>query len=478
MTELAEATAGAASAASFAARASDAERAGWLDAIATLLEAHDTELIGLANEESHLGVPRLTGELARTTGQLRHFAAVLRDGGYLEATIDHADPGSTPPRPDLRRMLRPLGPVAVFSASNFPFAFSVLGGDTASALAVGCPVIVKAHSGHPRLSLRVGELATEALLAAGAPAGLLSVIVGRQNGIDLVKHPLITAVGFTGSLAGGRILFDLANARPDPIPFYGELGSINPVVVTEAAASRRAGALAAALAASFTLGVGQFCTKPGVVFYPAGSPFATETATAVGERSAAQMLTERMADAFRSGSQALADHPGVDVLVESTVAADFASPGLYSSTAEVLLGDPHTLLEEVFGPATLLISYRDSDELDAALQSLGGTLTATIHAEDDDDVTALAERLSGLAGRVLFDGWPTGVAVTLAQQHGGPWPASTSVHTSVGGTAVRRFLRPVAWQDTPEKYLPPALVESNPLGIPRRIDGVTVLSHG
>jgi NADP-dependent aldehyde dehydrogenase len=245
-----------------AAAASNAQRAIWLEAVADALDAARNELVEIAHRESHLPVPRLTGEVARTTGQLRLFASVARDGAYLEAIIDRAKPEATPPQPDLRRILRPLGPVAVFSASNFPFAFSVAGGDTASALAVGCPVVVKGHSGHPELSVRTAQIMTGALAEAGAPRGLLGLVLGRDAGRALVQAPGIKAVGFTGSLSGGRTLFDLANSRPEPIPFYGELGSINPVIITPAAAEARTAELAAGLAASFTLGVGQFCTKP------------------------------------------------------------------------------------------------------------------------------------------------------------------------------------------------------------------------
>ncbi|WP_159605116.1 aldehyde dehydrogenase family protein, partial [Agromyces humi] len=254
------------------------DRAAWLTAVADALEAASDELIPLADEESHLGAPRLTGELARTTSQLRLFASAVLEGSYLEATIDHPDATTIPPRPDLRRMLRPLGPVAVFSASNFPFAFSVAGGDTASALAAGCPVIVKGHSAHPRLSRRTAEIVAAALAAAGAPEGVFGHVVGRDAGVKLVQHPEVRAVGFTGSLHGGRALFDLASSRPDPIPFYGELSAVNPVLITAAAIDARSEELASGLAASFTLGAGQFCTNPGVVFVPAGSGFASRVA--------------------------------------------------------------------------------------------------------------------------------------------------------------------------------------------------------
>ncbi|MFC8304468.1 aldehyde dehydrogenase (NADP(+)) [Specibacter sp. NPDC057265] len=476
--ELQDLTAAAHAAAAPAAAASDAERASWLLAIADALDANATELVGLAQTESRLGTTRLTGEVARTTGQLRLFARVITEGSYLEAVIDHAKPDATPPSPDLRRILHPVGPVAVFSASNFPFAFSVAGGDTASALAVGCPVIVKAHSGHLELSKRTAEVVAQALKDAGAPEGLFSLVAGREAGTALVQDPLIKAVGFTGSIPGGRALFDLAVSRPEPIPFYGELGSLNPVVITPAALAARGSGLAAGLAASFTLGAGQFCTKPGLVFIPAGTSFGANVAAECVGTAAAPMLTDRIAAAYPAGLAALAAQPGVTVLGGSTqqdAEADGAGAVLFSTTAASVIANPKELLEECFGPTTLLIEYRDGAELAAALALVPGSLTATVHAEDGEDIAALVHQLTGLAGRVLFGGWPTGVAVNWAQQHGGPYPATTSLFTSVGASAVRRFQRPVAFQDAPAAVLPQALLEDNPLGIPRRVDGVLTL---
>jgi len=295
---LSELTAAATQAAAISAAASDADRAGWLRAVADALDANVAELVEIADSETSLGSVRLTGEVARTSGQLRLFARVITEGSYLEAVIDHADASATPPKPDLRRILRPIGPVAVFCASNFPFAFSVAGGDTASALAVGSSVIVKAHSGHLKLSERTASVVTEALRSAGAPEGLFAVVNGREVGAALVQDPAIKAVGFTGSIPGGRALFDLAVSRPDPIPFYGELGSLNPVVITAAALTERSGQLAAGLAGSFTMGAGQFCTKPGLVFIPAGTGFAAELAEASKDKPTAPMLTTRISDAL------------------------------------------------------------------------------------------------------------------------------------------------------------------------------------
>ncbi|MCI2957640.1 aldehyde dehydrogenase (NADP(+)) [Agromyces atrinae] len=454
-----------------------AERAAWLTAVADILDANADELIAIADEESHLGTARLTGEVARTTAQLRLFASVVTEGSYLEATIDHPNPGATPPSPDLRRILRPLGPVAVFSASNFPFAFSVAGGDTASALAVGCPVVVKAHSAHPRLSRRTAELVTEALVSAGAPEGVFALVEGREAGVALVQRPEITAVGFTGSLHGGRALFDLAVSRPDPIPFYGELSAINPVLITAAALDARADELATGLAGSFTLGAGQFCTKPGVVFVPEGSDFADRVGTAVASAEAVPMLTDHIAAAFADGLGALAGDPDVRVVAGSpSQDAGTGRAVVLETDVAAVLARPDELLAECFGPTTLIVRYADVASALDAIRAIGGSLTATVHSELGDDISEIVAVLSGIAGRVLFAGWPTGVAVNWAQQHGGPWPSTTSsLHTSVGATAVRRFLRPVAYQSAPEAALPVELRDDNVLGIPRRIDGILTL---
>jgi NADP-dependent aldehyde dehydrogenase len=457
------------------AAASDTERAARLEAVAAALDAARDELVEIAQRESHLPAARLTGEVARTTGQLRLFAGVVRDGAYLEAVIDRANPQATPPQPDLRRILRPLGPVAVFSASNFPFAFSVAGGDTASALAVGCPVVVKGHSGHPDLSVRTAQIVAEALADAGAPEGIFGLVLGRDAGKALVQAPGIKAVGFTGSLAGGRALFDLASSRPEPIPFYGELGSINPVVITPAAATARTAELAAGLAASFTLGVGQFCTKPGLVLIPAGVGFESAIAAEASAHSGGPMLTARIAEAFPEGVSRLVEEGGASVILgepQQDASGGAARPVVLAVDAARVLEKPDILLEECFGPVTLLVRYTGFDERDAVLAAVAGSLTATLHAEPGEDVAELASRLAERAGRVLFGGWPTGVAVTWSQHHGGPWPATTSaLHTSVGATAVRRFQRPVTFQDAPQSVLPEALRDENPLGIIRRVDG-------
>jgi len=467
-----DALAAAAAAAAPVWRTADAAtRASWLRAAAAALDAHLDELVAIADDETRLGEPRLRGEVGRTTGQLRLFATVVEEGSYLELTVDDAD--ASAPRPELRRMLTGVGPVAVFSASNFPFAFSVAGGDTASALAAGNPVIVKAHSGHPRLSERTAAIVAEALVAAGAPVGSLALVEGREAGNALVQHPVIQAAGFTGSLGGGRALFDLASGRPDPIPFYGELGSVNPVVLTPAAVAARGEALAQGLVGSFTLGVGQFCTKPGVVFVPAGAGFEDLVAGFTASASGGPLLTERITEAFPSGVAHLESDPSVAVVAHGLeTERGSAQPVVLSTDAAAVAARPSVLLEECFGPVTLLVRYASEAELRAALEAVPGSLTATLHAESSDDVSDVLEVLTRKAGRVLFAGWPTGVAVTWSQHHGGPWPATTSLHTSVGATAIRRFLRPVVFQDAPAALLPEALRDESLERLPHRRNGV------
>ena len=439
------------------------KRAGLLRAAADAVEARATELIAAADAETALGVPRLTGELARVAYQFRFFADIVDDGAFLGVVIDPPDPSAVPPRPELRRWKVPIGAVAVFAASNFPFAFSVPGGDTASALAAGCPVVVKAHPDHPRTSELVAETLRAAAEKAGLPADVLNLIHGYQAGIDLVRHPLTAAVGFTGSIPGGRALFDLAAARPSPIPFYGELSSLNPVLITERAAETRADEIAAGLVASYTLGQGQFCTKPGLVLVPAGpagdalTRSATETASTAAPGT---LLDARMREHFLAGFAARAAALGVRTLAAAAAVPTDDAPqavraGLLEVDAADLGGD---LLEECFGPVTVLVRYRDAADAEAVLAGLGGNLTATLHAESSEpDAAAWLTRLSRFAGRVVFGGWPTGVAVAPAMTHGGPYPATTSPTTSVGGTAIDRWLRPVTFQTVPPDLLPPEL---------------------
>ena len=450
-------------------------RALWLRAVADRLDEYVDDLVLAAHHETAFGDARLRGEVARTSAQLRLFADVAEEGACLEAVLDHAAPDATPPRPDLRRVLRPLGPVAVFAAPNFPFAFSVAGGDMASALAVGCPVIVKAHPGHARTAQLTAALVASALSAAGAPEGMFGLIEGLEAGLALVEHPAVTAVAFTGSIAEGRALIDRVTARPTPIPFFGQLGSINPVVITPGADARRGGTLAEGLAESFQLGTGQFWTKPGVVFVPRDSVVGDSLPGLVGAVPH-RMLTESIAAGFAPGVEHHRSVPGVTVVAgRGEAPTGAAAPVVLRTAIERLAGNSSPLFQEVFGPVTVLVEYDDLAQVVDVLGSLEGSLTATLHAEDGEHRPDLLAALERIAGRVLFDGWPTGVAVTWSQHHGGPWPASTSQHTSVGATAVRRFLRPIAYQDAPEGVLPPALREENPLRIPRRVDGILQL---
>lgn len=443
-----------------------AERANVLEAVADALAARVDELWRVADEETALGEVRLRGEVARTAGQFRLFAQVIRDGGYLDAIIDHADASLTPPRPDVRRMKRPLpGVVAVFAASNFPFAFSVAGGDTASALAAGCPVVVKAHPGHPNTSELVARIVREAL---PSPA-LLGLVQGMQAGIELVQHPAVVAAGFTGSVAGGKAIQALIDQRETPIPFFGELGSVNPVVVLPSA---RTGEVAAGFAGSLTLGVGQFCTNPGLLFVPDDDSLRKELAAAVETTTGGPMLAERIRDGYLGGL----DRIGAELPV---LAEGKPGDGAWAVTPKVFVTDIDAfeerlpgIAEECFGPASIVVTYRDISGLLAVLDELEGSLTATIHATEPAEAQPVAEVLARKAGRLIWNGWPTGVAVAWSMHHGGPWPASTApAHTSVGATAIDRWLAPTAYQDWPAELLPPELQDANPLGVPQRVDG-------
>lgn len=464
-----DAVARAVAAAAEVAGSTDQERADWLEAVAAALDEAVDDLVVIADAETALGTTRLRGEVGRTTGQLRLFADVVREGSWHEAVIDHADGGT----PDVRRVLVPLGPVAVFAASNFPFAFSLWGGDTASALAAGCPVVAKAHPGHPRLSARVDDLTRAALDAAGAPDGTFGAVYGMEAGRQLVQHPGIRAVGFTGSLAGGRALFDLAVGRADPIPFYGELGSVNPVVITPGALAARRDEVVAGLVESFTLGAGQFCTNPGLVFVPSGADLGRDVAAALAT-DPVPMLHDGIADAFaeRIGELAKA---GLGVVAGTTEQSGReVVPTVFATTAARLADDPGGIVEECFGPSTVLVDYDDLDQVVKALAQVPPSLAMAVHATDDEvaDVAGLVRFATARTGRVIWNGWPTGVAVNWAMHHGGPWPATTApLHTSVGATAIRRFVRPVAYQDMPAPLLPPAVRDDNPLDLPRRLDG-------
>jgi NADP-dependent aldehyde dehydrogenase len=452
------------------------ERASCLRAVADRLDAASDELVPMAAAESHLGATRLVGELGRTTFQLRLFADQLDVGSYLRVSIDRPDPSWPPgPRPDLRRMMVPLGPVVVFAASNFPFAFSVAGGDSASALAAGCPVVLKAHPGHPVLSERVAALVVDGLRSGGAPAGTFCVIHGDEAGRSAVTSEHIRAGAFTGSLVGGRALFDLAASRPSPIPFYAEMGSLNPVFVTRSAMADRADQLMGEFTTSFTMSAGQFCTKPGLLFVPAGSISDEKIATVVAASGlAAPLLNQHIEEGYARGLTTLREHPAIRTIVAGDpMIGDAPGPTLLGTTVSALLASRDALLVECFGPTSILVDYADDDELLAAAEAFGGQLAAGVHgAETDAVLPALFALLSDRAGRVLWNGWPTGVSVTEAMQHGGPYPATTSpLHTSVGTASIDRFLRPVCYQSMPDPLLPPALRDDNPLGLPRRVNG-------
>lgn len=461
-------------------------RADILRAVATTLDVDADRLTALAGEETHLPPARLRGELVRTTFQLRLFADLLDDGGYLEVAVDTADPDwPTGPRPQLRRMMVPVGPVLVFAASNFPFAFSVAGGDTAAALAAGCPVLLKAHPGHPRLSRHTARLVVAALTDAGAPSGVFALLEGDDTGRAALVDHRVRAAAFTGSTRVGRLLFDLAAGRPDPIPFYGELGSINPVFVTPAAARARGPRIWSGFVESFTLGAGQFCTKPGLLLAPAGAAEQALVEALEGHPGAA-MLNDRLQDGYDRDLAALTAHPAATILVNTRTpetpdvpASDVPAPvgpALVTATVSALVADPDALAAEVFGPASVLVTYTDPAELLDAARVLEGQLTATIHGEADDPqdaalVRGLLQELSERAGRVLWNGWPTGVSVTHAMTHGGPYPATTSLFTSVGTSSIGRFLRPVTYQNLADDLLPEALRDANPWRLPRRLDG-------
>jgi NADP-dependent aldehyde dehydrogenase len=436
-----------------------ATRAALLRGLADALQAARDTLVPLADEETSLGAGRLNGEIDRTAFQLRGFADHVAGGAPFAVTDDPAVAGGPPTgRPHLLRMRQPLGPVAMFSASNFPFAFSVLGGDTASALAAGCPVVVKAHPAHPRLSRAVATLAQGVVKAQGLPAGVFGLVDGAaiDTGVHLVQHPGIAAVAFTGSLRGGAALQAVAQARPRPIPFFGELGSINPVLALPAALQTRGAELAALLAGSITMGCGQFCTSPGIIVVwddPATGGFVEALRSALAVAQPHAMLTPAMRSHFDAGVHRLLGTPGVQTLLANAAAVDSPPKPVLAETDTATFCAQPALHDEVFGPAALIVHVRSTDEAVAALRAIGGSLTATVWGAEADtaDTRRLVRAAMQLAGRVLFSGVPTGVAVTAAQQHGGPWPSSTRPEsTSVGWAAMDRFLRPVALQDAPD----------------------------
>ncbi|WP_226344132.1 aldehyde dehydrogenase (NADP(+)) [Agilicoccus flavus] len=463
------------------------QRAALLEAMAATLEADGDDIVASAVAESGLPQARVTGELGRTTGQLRLFARVVRQGDHRGVRLDPALPDRTPlPRPDLRLQMVPLGPVAVFGASNFPLAFSVAGGDTASALAAGCPVVVKGHEAHPGTGELVARALTSAVADSGLPGGVFSYILGGiEAGQALVASPHITAVGFTGSRRGGLALVATAASRPVPIPVYAEMSAVNPVVVLPGALGDPA-ALATAYVGSLTQGSGQFCTNPGLLFLPtgeAGDAFVEAAAAAVAQASGQTMLTEGIASAYEKGAAGLRDTAGVEVLAQGSAGgAGAPAPQLLQVGTDAVDDAWDAVTEEVFGSSGVIVRYADTAALARRLARIDGQLTATLHldADDDTDVEAARELLPVLedrVGRILVGGWPTGVEVCDAMVHGGPYPAtSDSRTTSVGSLAIERFQRPVCYQNLPAALMPQALADDNPWGLTRRIDGTLHLA--
>lgn len=479
--DVADACALAAEASETFAALSPASRAAFIEAAAQAILDIGDVLIETATAETGLPRPRLEGERMRTVNQLRMFAAELLDGHWLDAMIDPALPERAPPRGDLRRVNQALGPVAVFGASNFPLAFSVAGGDTAAAFAAGCPVVVKGHPAHPG----TGELVARAIrLAIGAqnlPNGVFSFLPGRSNalGAALVADPRIKAVGFTGSRSGGLALMDIAAKRSEPIPVYAEMSSINPVVLMPAALAARAEALGEAFVGSLTLGAGQFCTNPGLVIAIDGPDldrFAAAASAALGQVEPPAMLTAGIHEAYGKGVAALADRAERIAAGKDSAAPNRCSGALFETSVADFAADA-ALGDEVFGASSLIVRCKDLAEMSKVIAGLEGQLTASIQLDlaDEGDAAGILPLLAEKAGRVLANGWPTGVEVTHAMVHGGPFPATSDGRsTSVGTLALTRFLRPVCYQDIPDALLPPALQQANPWQLPRRVDGTWV----
>jgi NADP-dependent aldehyde dehydrogenase len=458
------------------------ERAAFLRKIASNIESVAEEIIERAGQETALPRARLQTETARTCAQLRLFAQVAEEGSWVNARIDRANPERKPlPKPDIRSMLRPLGPVVVFGASNFPLAFSVAGGDTASALAAGNTVIVKAHAAHPGTSELVGHAVRQSVRECGLPEGVFSLLFGSESqiGTALMKHPLVKAGGFTGSHTAGRILMDVAAARPEPIPFYAEMSSTNPVFILPGALRERADQLAAGLFASFTMGAGQFCTKPGMVFLPGGSDatsFENKLQQFVKDSTPFHLLTKTIHSAYDSSIAGRKRQSGVEVSAAGSQTAEGFGAGsvLFETNADSFLGSD--LDSEIFGPTTILVEHSERDQVLAIARGLEGQLTATIHGTDEDlrDFADLVAILETKAGRLVFNGFPTGVEVTHAMVHGGPYPSTSDGRsTSVGSQAIFRFTRLVCYQGFPDAALPEELKNQNPLGIWRMVNGET-----
>jgi len=459
------------------------QRADFLHACADEIMALGTDLIARVTAETGYPAARGEGERARTCNQLRLFAETILKGDYLDARIDPAMPDRVPlPRPDLRSVNQAIGPVVVFGASNFPLAFSVAGGDTAAALAAGCPVLVKGHSSHPGTSELVAQAIAKALAKSGLPKGVFSLIMGAgaEVGTALVQAPAVKAVGFTGSFAGGTALVKLANARPEPIPVFAEMGSVNPVVLLPKALQENAAGIAEGFVGSLTLGTGQFCVNPGLVIAlddDALGEFFDAVVEQIDNTLAGVMLNERICNAYSDGLDKFLEQKGIDLLAAGDDTVDSegfcAQTSLMVTTAETFLGNP-AIHEEIFGPASLVVKCQNFGEIHAVINALGGQLTGTVHAAPGelDDYADLLDLFSVKVGRIVINGYPTGVEVCHAMVHGGPFPASTDCRfTSVGTSAIARFVRPVCYQNCPENLLPDALRNANPLGLRRLVDG-------
>ncbi|MHA7113123.1 aldehyde dehydrogenase (NADP(+)) [Pseudomonas promysalinigenes] len=457
---------------------SPTRRAEFLEAIAAELDELDDSFVAIVCRETALPAARIQGERGRTSGQMRLFAQVLRRGDFLGARIDLALPERKPlPRVDLRQMRIGVGPVAVFGASNFPLAFSTAGGDTAAAFAAGCPVVFKAHSGHMATADLVGTAIIRAAERTGMPQGVFNMIFGSRVGETLVKHPAIQAVGFTGSLNGGDALCRMAAERPQPIPVFAEMSSINPVIILPGALAKRGEAIAGELAGSVCMGAGQFCTNPGMVI-GLRSPQFSQLLTNLGQQLDAQagqtMLNAGGLRSYVGGLEHLQAHAGIQHLAGQAQQGSQARAQLFKADASLLINADPLLQEEVFGPTTVAVEVQDDDQLRAALLGLRGQLTATLigEAEDFEAYAWLVPLLEEKVGRILINGYPTGVEVCDAMVHGGPYPATSDARgTSVGTLAIDRFLRPVCYQNYPQALLPEALRDSNPLGLRRLVNG-------
>jgi alpha-ketoglutaric semialdehyde dehydrogenase len=455
-----------------------AERAAFLRKIADLIEASGDAIAGRGVQETGLPEARMRGETGRTTGQLRLFAALIEEGSWVDARLERPQPDRAPvPKPDLRSMKRPLGPVTVFCASNFPLAFSVAGGDTASALAAGCPVLVKAHHSHPGVAELVGQCVIQAAQETGMPEGVFSLLFGggRSVGVALVEAPEVQAVGFTGSRSGGTALMKIAAGRKQPIPVYAEMSAVNPVVLCPGALAEGGEGIAEGFLGSLTLGVGQFCTNPGLVFLPASGAdgFRDKLATLITEAGKGVMLNADIAKAFRDATAGIAAASGVETIATAGEAEDnCAVPAVFSVPVDTFMANPD-LQAEMFGPATLLV-HGEMEEIEKAIAGLEGQLVGTIHGTSDElqKYASLVRTLELRCGRLVYNGFPTGVDVCHAMVHGGPFPATSDGRsTSVGTMAIDRFCRLVSWQGFPEAALPPELHDGNPMKIWRMIDG-------